>query len=354
MIEELMGAYGGRLVIAVLGVAIGLVCLVGILWLLRGRSGPSPFVRGGRNRNPRLQVLDAAAVDTRRRLVLVRRDDVEHLIMIGGPTDIVVESGIKSGGPATRIGAEAPPAATSPAHSSESRGPHQARQTGASEPRVQAREQLRDAALAESALREAALRQPPRPSTASVAVPPEPRPEPSVPPRAAAPTAVAAASPAPPTPAPLAPAPVRSDASQPPQAVNTNAVPTPRPATPMATVAPAASLDDAANALDAVRGRVIQDKPEPPKIVPISAATVPPVLQQAAEKPKLLGSDFEQILEEEMASNLAAREATPAQPVQPAQRAEPRPAPITGATADPSLQDEVARIFGELSVTRDK
>nr|WP_245317801.1 flagellar biosynthetic protein FliO [Ensifer sp. 1H6] len=39
-------------------------------------------------------MLDAAAVDTRRRLVLVRRDDVEHLIMIGGPTDIVIESRI--------------------------------------------------------------------------------------------------------------------------------------------------------------------------------------------------------------------------------------------------------------------
>src|SRR5690606_22970669 len=30
----------------------------------------------------------------RRRLVLVRRDEVEHLIMIGGPTDIVIESRI--------------------------------------------------------------------------------------------------------------------------------------------------------------------------------------------------------------------------------------------------------------------
>ncbi len=349
MIEELMGAYGGRLVIAVLGVAFGLVCLVGILWLLRGRSGPSPFVRGGRNRNPRLQVLDAAAVDTRRRLVLVRRDDVEHLIMIGGPTDIVVESGIRSNGPATRVAAEAQPAAPAPASPYESRGPNQARQTGASEPRGQAREQLRDAAFTENALREAALRQQPRPSTASVSAPPEPRPEPSASPRAAAPTLAAATAAT-----PLVPTPIRSDASQPPQAVNANAAQAPRPAAPMATVSAAASLDDAANALDAVRGRVIQDKPEPPKIVPIGAASVPPALQQAAEKPKVLGSDFEQILEEEMANNLAAREATPAQPVQPAQRAEPRPAPITGAIADPSLQDEVARIFGEISVTRDK
>jgi flagellar protein FliO/FliZ len=39
-------------------------------------------------------VIDAAAVDGRRRLVLVRRDNVEHLLMIGGPTDIVVEPNI--------------------------------------------------------------------------------------------------------------------------------------------------------------------------------------------------------------------------------------------------------------------
>jgi hypothetical protein len=39
-------------------------------------------------------VLDAAAVDAKRRLVLIRRDNVEHLIMIGGPTDIVIETGI--------------------------------------------------------------------------------------------------------------------------------------------------------------------------------------------------------------------------------------------------------------------
>ena len=42
----------------------------------------------------RLEVTDHASVDGRRRLVLVRRDNVEHLIMIGGPVDVVVETGI--------------------------------------------------------------------------------------------------------------------------------------------------------------------------------------------------------------------------------------------------------------------
>lgn len=76
--------------------AVGVVILVAIgllVWNLR-RRGHMAFIRGGSSRQPRLAVLDATAVDARRRLVLVRRDNVEHLIMIGGPSDIVVERGI--------------------------------------------------------------------------------------------------------------------------------------------------------------------------------------------------------------------------------------------------------------------
>lgn len=52
---------------------------------------------GGRSRAPRLAVLDMAPVDPKRKLVLVRRDDVEHLILIGGQNDLVVEPGILRG-----------------------------------------------------------------------------------------------------------------------------------------------------------------------------------------------------------------------------------------------------------------
>jgi hypothetical protein len=45
-------------------------------------------------RQPRLAVIDAAKVDERRLLILIRRDNVEHLLMIGGPTDIVVEPNV--------------------------------------------------------------------------------------------------------------------------------------------------------------------------------------------------------------------------------------------------------------------
>jgi flagellar protein FliO/FliZ len=46
--------------------------------------------------DPRLEVMEQASVDSRRKLVLIRRDDVEHLIMTGGPVDVVIETGIAS------------------------------------------------------------------------------------------------------------------------------------------------------------------------------------------------------------------------------------------------------------------
>jgi hypothetical protein len=55
---------------------------------------------GMRGRQPRLAVIDYASVDGRRRLILIRRDNVEHLVMIGGPTDVVVESNIVRAAPA--------------------------------------------------------------------------------------------------------------------------------------------------------------------------------------------------------------------------------------------------------------
>ena len=54
-------------------------------------------------------MIDAATVDGRRRLVLIRRDNVEHLLMIGGPSDIVVEPNIVRAAGAPREAAPARP-----------------------------------------------------------------------------------------------------------------------------------------------------------------------------------------------------------------------------------------------------
>jgi len=72
------------------------LALIGLTaWLIRQFGSARASNPGGaRNRQPRLAVLDSAIVDARRRLVLIRRDNVEHLILIGGPTDLVVEENI--------------------------------------------------------------------------------------------------------------------------------------------------------------------------------------------------------------------------------------------------------------------
>lgn len=80
-----------------LAFVVGLIFLMA--WGLRrygfGVILPRP---GGARRTRRLSVVEVAPLDTKRRLILVRRDEVEHLVMIGGATDVVIEAGIAAGG----------------------------------------------------------------------------------------------------------------------------------------------------------------------------------------------------------------------------------------------------------------
>ena len=84
-------------------VVLGLVAVV--FWLVR-RYSAAGLGRIGRGRVPRLAIIDAMSIDGRRRLVLVRRDNVEHLILIGGPTDVVVEQTIQRARRAKAAGSE--------------------------------------------------------------------------------------------------------------------------------------------------------------------------------------------------------------------------------------------------------
>lgn len=82
--------------------ATALASLVGVLALIvllaRGarRLGLDAGARPGR----RLALVEALAVDHRRRLVLVRCDEAEHLLLLGGERDLVLQ----------RTGRAAPPA----------------------------------------------------------------------------------------------------------------------------------------------------------------------------------------------------------------------------------------------------
>jgi flagellar protein FliO/FliZ len=102
MLEALFGSDMPLAVRFFLAFLIVLGLIGATAWAVRrfgaGRLGGA----GTRARQPRLAVVDHASVDSRRRLILVRRDNIEHLVLIGGPTDVVVEANIVRAAPATR------------------------------------------------------------------------------------------------------------------------------------------------------------------------------------------------------------------------------------------------------------
>ncbi|MGX8013998.1 hypothetical protein ACVDG8_036060 [Mesorhizobium sp. ORM8.1] len=101
MLQWLDSMAGPGYVAAILWTFAALILLVVVLLVIKVVRNLTfgTFVAGGEDRKTRLAVMDATAVDSHRRLVLVRRDDIEHLILIGGPTDVVVERDIRLAAP---------------------------------------------------------------------------------------------------------------------------------------------------------------------------------------------------------------------------------------------------------------
>ena len=98
----------------------------------------------------------------------------------------------------------------------------------------------------------------------------------------------------------------------------------------------------------------------------VASRSTPLAAEDGGLQSAAIRRDFQRILDEEIAAGPAAervvpvpnaQQARPAPQPGPAQpgsmpRRDPEMAPITGA--DAALQKEVARIFGEMSVNRDK
>ncbi len=78
---------------------VALIGALGLLWLtfrfaFKGRLRAPAHVGAG---PLRLNIGDSFDLDPRRRLVIVQRDNVQHLIMIGDASDLAIESGIING-----------------------------------------------------------------------------------------------------------------------------------------------------------------------------------------------------------------------------------------------------------------
>ena len=91
-ITGLFGGSGNTILTMVLALGIVVVLIVLAVWLLKLVSNLSG--NAARGRNKRLSVVDTLVLDQKRQLLIVRRDDVEHLILVGGPQDVVIETGI--------------------------------------------------------------------------------------------------------------------------------------------------------------------------------------------------------------------------------------------------------------------
>lgn len=90
-LTSLLGGSGNTILTSALALGVVLVLIVLGLWVLKF------FMQTGTALRPqgrRVQVVEQLQVDAKRQLLVIRRDNVEHLIMTGGPQDLVIESGI--------------------------------------------------------------------------------------------------------------------------------------------------------------------------------------------------------------------------------------------------------------------
>ena len=90
-LENLSPAVKYVIAFAIIFALLALFALV-LRRLTGGRS--SLASERGRSRQPRLGIVDVYDLDRQRQLILLRRDNVEHLLLVGGPNDVVVETNI--------------------------------------------------------------------------------------------------------------------------------------------------------------------------------------------------------------------------------------------------------------------
>ncbi len=368
----------GRLVQYLVALFIVLL-LVGLFALILrritgGRMGLSAADRG-RTRQPRLGIVDVYDLDRQRQLVLLRRDNVEHLLLLGGPNDLVVETNIMRAGatrPAQAAAPEAapalpervvppleappaPPERTLPDRTRERPAPELAVAEGPSRPileppigaRVNAPEPTPPAAVTADPLGDLVERTRNLRPEAPLVVDPNPAAEaPPAAPPAAVPEAVAA---------PAAPPASRAT-------IATPRPPSPRPAEPVP--APragndgdAAVLSDMARQLEealrrpsapqgAPRPAPAARPPEPPRPAPPPAAAPQPDAPQAdtpqADTPETAALESLAPPRPAPVQPPAPRPVAPA-PVPPPARSAPQP-----GTVDPFSVDEIEAEFARL------
>jgi hypothetical protein len=94
-LQSIFGLQLSQPLVYISAVAVILLLLGIFAWVLRKISGNNSQSEGSlRGRQPRLGIVDTFQLDRQRQLVIIRRDSVEHLLLLGGTNDIVVEKSI--------------------------------------------------------------------------------------------------------------------------------------------------------------------------------------------------------------------------------------------------------------------
>ncbi|HUT50244.1 MAG TPA: flagellar biosynthetic protein FliO [Alphaproteobacteria bacterium] len=70
------------------------LALIGIVAWLARKAGLGTRIARTKGTRRRLSIVEVSPVDGKRRLVLVRRDGVEHLVLLGATSETVIETGI--------------------------------------------------------------------------------------------------------------------------------------------------------------------------------------------------------------------------------------------------------------------
>lgn len=98
-LRSVFGSDGSPVIQYLVIFAIIFSALAAIVFVVRRltRTGGALQGRGGRVRQPRLGIVDVYELDRARQLILLRRDNVEHLLLVGGPNDVVIERNIQRG-----------------------------------------------------------------------------------------------------------------------------------------------------------------------------------------------------------------------------------------------------------------
>lgn len=75
--------------------AIVLALIAALTWLAKRYFAGGAFARPGARRR-RVAIVEVTPIDAKSRLILVRRDTAEHLLLLGPTGALVVEAGIRT------------------------------------------------------------------------------------------------------------------------------------------------------------------------------------------------------------------------------------------------------------------